>query len=920
MDSSVETLEEYESKADASKSPIDFQLDMRPVAGSVSPPGRDAVLLSSQGIHIVDLDQPSKSSWTLKDSVPGTPIDVQWHPSSHKPSTIFSATSAKLLVWDLQQAVTHAPNYETFESHERAITSLDGSSLHPGTVATGGLDGYTYVWDIRTHRRPAQKLYDDGLSVHKVKLSPHNENHLASAHGGRFHIWDLRHVSRPVRRIKAHPNRVRDLQWNPQARDLILTCSSDCTVKFWNWSRPRQPDPQSDVASASEALDRTLETDCPIGSALHTSVGQGVVASGDDLFLFDCRIRAISDRKAKVAPVYTWDLLGQTLKPMGIRVSQQSSLQYVSLVDNALRMITLTPSLLTSVGAEGNSVHANSSVPKLRPGSYRNYTDHEEASIPTRNIHPIRNREDFSGVVRIRNDKATPADGHLQNDESTSHNTSHEREVADAKIFAPPPTITATDNLNSIDDEDDDFAIISGDIVIGESSHDPSKIVITPPPRFAGATFAPNGSLVIFAPARSTEQRIPESDKIPNYRGLASYLLNNSDDAEIGDAESSMDFRNISFSRMKGTPPWYARRSDWMDDDDAGTAHDQRDVAPSTKTHTESIEVTGTEHSSEYIPRPLSRITIDNALEFVPAKKQLAEEYTLHGSPYDICEHNKLVCERHGLDQHAKAWSHAAMVLKPVAPLRASSFNHGKLVVAKRNLVEIKRRDGHGNPIGVDYAFDEPTSVTKPLMWAPVEWQNHPFGQKLVKKMLHTFECQGDVQMLAMLTYVFSMKGPSYKQQDTSAQITSGAVRIRFKSKNSCGGDKVATDSKGASLLDHHDHLRHCAWRQNYADQLYAWGMTFARLEILQANGNNTKTRAVDEEAKIELVPAKDVEKGPLATCTICWEIIQGLCVTCPGCAHSTHPGCSEVWAQEQGLTTPCASGCGCVCGSMDEG
>ena len=887
-------------------------LEFTAIAGSISSSGRDAVLLSLQGLHIFDLDRPSKTPWTLIDDVPGTPTDVQWHPSTYKPSTIFSTIGSRLLLWDLQQAIIHAPSYRTLKSHERAITCVDGSSKHPEIAATCGLDGHICIWDIRSHQRPVKKLYDDGLSVHKVRLSPLNGDIFASVHGSRYYVWDLRHTSEPVKAIKAHTNRVRDLQWNPQFNDSILTCSSDRTVKFWNWSRARGDENQAESAGGTEALDRTLETSSALENALHTPVGQGVLASGHDLFLFDCRTRAISDRKAKIAPVHRWGLGEYRVRSMGLRKTHDASLQFLSVVDNTLCIVPLSSALLESVGADAQSMYASSPVPKLKPGSYRNHAESKEHSSTERWCYSALMRPDMGGVIRFKGEGLPKRLSNTQSDGGARHVANEGEEVAKARVCAPPPTVTATENLNSMDDEDDDLAVISGDLTASELNPDRSRIIITPPPRLAGATFAPSGSLVIFSSSHINLNSPASPEEIPNYHGIAQLLFDRVDEADFDMTEPLIDFGSVLFSRNKGFPSWYSRRSDWVGERGNDDSADRGKSAPAGEAITDNV---GT--SLEHVPKCHLQVAIKKVDDFLPAKRRLAEEYTLQGSPHSICEHNKAVCEKYGFDQHAKAWGHAAMILKPVVPLQASSSGNGELVVAKRNLVEIKRRDGRGNAIGVDYAFDEPLHVIKPLVWAPVQWDSHPFGQQFVKKMLQTFESLRDAQMLAMLTYVFALETPKYKQHDTPKMIESGSVRIKLKGKQhsrASNADTVGT----VPILDPKDFDQHCAWRQNYADQLYAWGMTFARLEMLQHNGTKTKMTTADRETKVGLLPVGEVEEGPVARCMICWEVIQGLCVTCPDCTHSTHLACSEAWAQEQSSDLPCTAGCGCVCERMD--
>ena len=879
---------------------FELELPGQAIAGAVSLSGRDAIILSSFGFHIVDLYQPTQRPWTLDCDAPGIPIEVQWHNNSQKSSYILSAIGDKLLTLDCNLGQTSSSPYEYYTAHTRAVTCVDTSSLNSDVIATSSLDAFTLVWDSRSPKHPALRLYNDGEPVFKVRLSPLDEHLLASTHGDIYCIWDLRNPLEPIRRVQAHPNRIRDLHWNPQVKDLILTCSSDCTVKFWNWSRVDYNGMEHE--SGTRALDRILQTDTPIKSAMHTTVGQGVLAGGDDVFLFDSRTRAFSDRKARVAPVHTWSLGGQRSTSIGVSRALDAPLSHISLIGQELGIIPVETSLLQKIGVDDHSMSEKSPIGDRT--SFRIYGCLHTEEDRNRSYFEGKPVSDYGGFLQGR--------GADMSNEQTQRLPAEVKpnEAMQSVDLPPPPSVTVADQLTSIDDEDDEFAVISGDITALESNRDASRIIIVPPRRLAGAVFAPNGYIISFTATRAILASGSSPEAEPNFRGLASLFSHEAVSQCETDEElvTSVGIRSISFG--KGMPAWYSRTPDWLAAD--GKEHDENALEQSQFDHRTTHD--GPLKIQASTGQINAKISITDLGDTLPAKKYLAEKYTLRGSPRTICTHNQHVCEKYGLKIRAKAWATAALILDPVVPLQKSTRTFDEFVVARRNLVEIKRRDGQGNPIGIDYAFDEPVRVTKPIVQAPVDWLSHPFGNDLVAKLLDIFKETRDIQMLAMLTTVFAMASPRFDLHRNPDELQSGRVRLKFKNK-----ERYSTARRKRSLLSPHDFEYHCAWRQCYADQLYAWGMPFARLEILQPNGAQKETSAMIRTIRSTFKPENDTEDSIPAICTICLETVQGICATCSECAHATHPDCLEMWIGDEQSDSQCPAGCTCSCGAVPE-
>jgi hypothetical protein len=125
-------------------------------------------------------------------------------------------------------------------------------------------------------------------------------------------------------------------------------------------------------------------------------------------------------------------------------------------------------------------------------------------------------------------------------------------------------------------------------------------------------------------------------------------------------------------------------------------------------------------------PKAKSVIQIHDMTGLLPAKRVLAEEYQIFGDGPSLCEHNSEVAERLGLYTLAGVWELCKQILYDEVPLEIMDQSRRKdpiLVLAKRNVVKIKRKDS-----GLDLGFDEPDAVAKPKLKGRVKWGRHPLA------------------------------------------------------------------------------------------------------------------------------------------------------------------------------------------------
>ena len=276
-----------------------FRLDKPVGSASISPCGRDVVLASRQGLHIIDLDSPWSPPRHLAHHTPWEVADVQWSPFAARDYWVVSTSNQKALVWNLALAHAQSSVEHVLHGHSRAITDINFSAHYPDILATCAVDSFVHCWDLRHPSKPAMTFCDWFAGATQVKWNRQNSHILASSHDRYLRVWDDRKGAYPLRSIEAHATKIYGIDWSRTEITHLVTCSLDKTIKFW------------DYAKDNDEPDHVLHTPFPVWRARHTPFGSGLLAMpqrGDhDLHLYDCRIDVVKNFEHTVTAVHKFD-------------------------------------------------------------------------------------------------------------------------------------------------------------------------------------------------------------------------------------------------------------------------------------------------------------------------------------------------------------------------------------------------------------------------------------------------------------------------------------------------------------------------------------------------------------------------------------------------------------------------------------
>ncbi|KAK2744130.1 hypothetical protein FQN57_004390 [Myotisia sp. PD_48] len=255
-----------------------FHIDQPVGSMSISPCGRDVVLASKEGLHVIDLDNPYSPPRYLPHRTPWEVADVQWSPFAARDSWVASTSNQKALVWNLSIQSGHNSIEHILHAHTRAITDINFSAHHPDMLATCAVDSFVHCWDLRTPSKPVVSFSDWLAGATQVKWNRQGSHVIASSHDRFLHIWDDRKGAYPIRTIDAHDTKIYGLDWNRVRPEAIVTCSLDKTIKFW------------DISQEADVPEKVIRAPFPVSRTRHTPFGWGVVAmpqrGNSDLHLY----------------------------------------------------------------------------------------------------------------------------------------------------------------------------------------------------------------------------------------------------------------------------------------------------------------------------------------------------------------------------------------------------------------------------------------------------------------------------------------------------------------------------------------------------------------------------------------------------------------------------------------------------------
>lgn len=342
---------------------------------SISPCGRDVVLASKEGLHVIDLDSPYSPPRYLPHHTPWEVADVQWSPFAARDYWVASTSNQKALVWNLAMKTGENSIEHVLHAHSRAITDINFSAHHPDLLATCSVDSFVHGWDLRTPSRPVVSFSDWFAGATQVKWNRQDSHVIASSHDKFLRIWDNRMGAYPIKSIEAHSTKIYGVDWNRVRSGALLTCSLDKTIKFW------------DYTVEGDVPEKIIRAPFPVWRARNTPFGWGVLAmpqrGNSDLHLYSRRAGEGTNHEENLPLVHSFPGHKGQVKEFLWRARggvedgiDHREFQLVSWgTDRELRLHRVDPDILQRVGYEkGKSFISTLNVTR-RGAVYKTFRD-----------------------------------------------------------------------------------------------------------------------------------------------------------------------------------------------------------------------------------------------------------------------------------------------------------------------------------------------------------------------------------------------------------------------------------------------------------------------------------------------------------------------------------------------------------------
>ncbi|PHH88881.1 hypothetical protein CDD83_6927 [Cordyceps sp. RAO-2017] len=340
----------------------------------------------------------------------------------------------------------------------------------------------------------------------------------------------------------------------------------------------------------------------------------------------------------------------------------------------------------------------------------------------------------------------------------------------------------------------------------------PNRNIIPPTPRTCGARFASDGRLACFFPSKEEKARalfstsaelyskerargepffagfgrlaydLPPRQKCATDEASATDDPLESSDSDV--ASSSSDSESTSIRKMS---LWYRSsrqlRKTWSEDLSVRSSGGGTGAGTGT----------GTGTSRRRVGKSRILVSVHDLRGELPSKREFAEEYAIFGDGADVCEHNARVAEKYGYTDLVHVWRYLALLLRKGIPLEVLGRDQEctSILVIARDAVTRWRDD--------DDAYSHHAPGSDHSLLGRVKWGQHPLAREFITGLFAHFERTADVQMLAMLSCIFSEPSTDDGVAYVESQLTERETPLPLKAP-SFSLDYFPTDASAWGL------------------------------------------------------------------------------------------------------------------------
>jgi histone-binding protein RBBP4 len=164
-----------------------------------------------------------------------------WNP--HTPGQLLSGSDDKLLcLWDLEGGSKTVDVQATSirQGHTDVVEDVDWHRSYAHMFGSVGDDSQLLIWDVRDATdkvsQRVERAHDGNINC--LSFNPFNEFLVVTGSSDKtVKLWDLRNLNQSVTTFQGHQDGVYQVLWSPFNECILGSCSSDRRVHVWDLSR-----------------------------------------------------------------------------------------------------------------------------------------------------------------------------------------------------------------------------------------------------------------------------------------------------------------------------------------------------------------------------------------------------------------------------------------------------------------------------------------------------------------------------------------------------------------------------------------------------------------------------------------------------------------------------------------------------------
>ncbi|RMZ81340.1 hypothetical protein DV738_g2147, partial [Chaetothyriales sp. CBS 135597] len=803
-------------------------------------------------IHCWDLRTPSRPALSFSDWFAGA-TQVKW--SRQDEHVVASSHDKFLHIWDSRKG---AVPVRTIEAHSTKIYGIDWNRFETNKIITCSLDRTIKFWDTNKPEDEPEQVIDTDFPVWRARHTPFGWGLVAMPQrgSGDLFLYDRRGISRqperghvsPVAKFHGHTGQVKEFLWRARGQPIDGIDHRDFQLISWGTDKELKlhrldpealenigyvkgrtkthrlrftrkgaryksyRDPPDDLSTPTELP--TRGESFPSQGALRwhkrrsTTVGMSKLpASLIRGWAVDSRkssrvgMLARGQNKADDSPllwlknvkIATWD--PDTLAEEIRHVAEKFKKVQFETVDVKNRKLIMALQAPWAEHQESIYVRVNIRFPQAYPGGANAIITVQKSGAVASELHKTLTKD----LHTIADAYAAQRKGCL---EAVLRYLLREQSLDQIVTWVMGESVMDSRTIPEDDSSDSDDDQLDG---MGVAVAASAANLRVPLAKGCGALWSKGGKLVCFFPPKKTE---PESI----LSGLSVQNLEGSESSKLFEGFGWLNHESTSRAGTNGAATVDSNSDSGSSDSvfesstSSSTSSEPATELPGAtlpfnkhlgvlrqRSHSVGMSNQSTTLAGAKVAAAQRKtiVAIHDFEHLLPTRKELAQQYILSGDRAEACRHNAKVASEAGHADLAHVWNLASMILddRPLEDI---------LVVAR----SASRRIG----LGREKAHYDGRQNHMARTRGQIKWGANPLASSyLVRAMFTYYERLADVQMLAMLSSIFSEVSLDQEALVSISGVTRGAPSIAHRPSSRTSRYYSSSTVAKAMLQQQHD-------------------------------------------------------------------------------------------------------------------